>query len=166
MGQAMKGRLSKKWGEAQNIYYQINPDTSREKYFNRKAWTKTTIKASIDMSLGMWDDRYKVLHGRTVDEKRKIKREKILDKAHQCFNRQDRMMEQDRYLFDWGLESLENRGVLYLEGCCFSKDPVGVTAGETGGGKGSGHYSRPSGINSGNFIWTIYGNKKSGNIWS
>ena len=67
------------------------------------------------MSLGMWDDRCKVLHGRTVDEKRKIKKEKILGKARQCFDQQDRVMEQDMYMFDGGWESLETRGALYLE---------------------------------------------------
>ena len=114
-GQVMKGRLSKKWGEAQHIYYQMNPDTKREKRFNQKTWTKATIKSFIDMSLGMWDDRCKVLHGRTVDEKRKIKKEKILGKARQCFDQQDRVMEQDMYMFDGGWESLETRGALYLE---------------------------------------------------
>ena len=111
----MKGRVSKKWGEAQNIYYQMNPDTQREKHFNQKTWTKAIIKSFIDMSLGMWDDRCKVLHGRTVDEKRKIKKEKILGKARQCFDQQDRVMEQDMHMFDGGWESLENRGALYLE---------------------------------------------------
>ena len=82
----MKGRLSKKWGEAQNMYYQINLDTKREKYFNQKAWAKVTIKTFIDTSLGMWDDRCKVLHGRKVDEKREIKWEKILRKTRQCFH--------------------------------------------------------------------------------
>ena len=38
-GQVMKGRLSKKWGEAQNIYYQMNPDKNWETYLNKKVWT-------------------------------------------------------------------------------------------------------------------------------
>ena len=99
-GQLMKGRLSKKWGEAQQIYYQMNPDTKRVKYFNQKAWIKASIQAFIDMSLGMWDDRCKVLHGRTVEEKKKIKQEKILGKARSCFNQQERVLEQDGHMFN------------------------------------------------------------------
>ena len=89
----MKGWLSKKWGEAQNLYYHMNPDIKGERYFNQKAWTKAAIKAFIDTSLVMWDDRCKVLHGRAVDEKRRIKRKKILGKTRQCFHQQDRVME-------------------------------------------------------------------------
>ena len=114
-GQLMKGRLSKKWGEAQQIYYQMNPDTKRVKYFNQKAWIKASIQAFIDMSLGMWDDRCKVLHGRTEEEKETIKREKILSTARKCFHQQDRVLEQDAYMFQGGWDSLETRKTLYLE---------------------------------------------------
>ena len=83
----MKGRVSKKWGEAQTLYYQMNPDTKKKPYFNHKARSKAAIKALLNMSLGMWNDRCKVLHGKTTDEKNKIKWDKTLSKARKCFDR-------------------------------------------------------------------------------
>ena len=47
----------------------------------------------------MWDDRCKVLHGKTVDKKRKIKRDKIFGKARRCFQQQEAVMEHDMHLF-------------------------------------------------------------------
>ena len=111
----MKWRLSRKWGEAHNLYYQMNPDTKDKTYFNQKVWSKAAIKASLDMSLGMWDNRCNVLHGRTEDEKRKIKQDKILGKAQQCYNQQDRVLEHDIHVFTGEMETLENSGTLYLE---------------------------------------------------
>ena len=63
----------------------------------------------------MWDNRCNVLHRRTEDEKRKIKRDKILGKAQQCYNQQDIVLEHDIHMFAGELENLENRGTLYLE---------------------------------------------------
>ena len=74
----MKGRINKTWGYAQSYYYALNLDTRSKKYCTRQAWKKLAIKALINMSLGMWDDRCKVLHGRTEDEQRKIKKDKVL----------------------------------------------------------------------------------------
>ena len=93
----------------------MNPDTKGEKYFNQKTWTKATIQSFVDMSLGMWDDRCKVLHGRTVEEKNKIKREKILGQARHCFSQQERVLEQDGHMFNGGWECLEQRETQYLE---------------------------------------------------
>ena len=63
----------------------------------------------------MWDDRCKVLHGRTLEEKKKIKRDKILKRARSCFQQQDRVLVQDGHIFNGGWERLEARGTLYLE---------------------------------------------------
>ena len=54
---SMKCRISKGWGLAQNYYYGLNPDTRSKKYFIRQVWTKSSIKAHINMGLGIWDDR-------------------------------------------------------------------------------------------------------------
>ena len=63
----------------------------------------------------MWDDRCKVLHGRTVDENRQIKRGNIFGKARRCFQQHDNVLEQDIHIFAGGLVILESRGALYLE---------------------------------------------------
>ena len=139
----MKGRLSKKWGEAQHIYYQMNPDTKREKYFNQKAWMKASIQAFIDMSLGIWDGRCKVLHGRTVEEQREKSGRGYWERLGVVsINRRWCSSRMGTYSMGVGVFGKAGDIVFgevggILRGGCFSEGPVGETAGETGGNRGS-----------------------------
>ena len=43
-------------------------------------WTKRMVKALIEMSLNMWKNRCKCLHGHTTTEQTMIKRQKLMRK--------------------------------------------------------------------------------------
>ena len=58
-----QGRLSKTWGEAQGVYYKMNPELRSKKYLSPLNWTKVMIGALIDMSLTMWKNRCGSLYG-------------------------------------------------------------------------------------------------------
>ena len=48
-----KGRLSKKWGEVQGIYYQLHPDLKSKRWCTTQKWMKSMIRAFVEMSLHM-----------------------------------------------------------------------------------------------------------------
>ena len=87
----MKGRISNTWRHTQRYYYGLNLDTRLKKYFTIQAWTKSAIKTLINMGLGMCGGRCNVLHGRTEDVKRKIKRDKALNQVMRYFEQQNRV---------------------------------------------------------------------------
>ena len=63
-------------------------DTRDKKCFTRKAWANVIVKVILDMSLGIWDDRCKILHDRTEGRQRKIEMNKVILKVQRCFNHQ------------------------------------------------------------------------------
>ena len=72
--QLFKGRISKKWAEAQGIYYADNPDTRQVMSFSPSLWASKTIQILIEMALDLWGTRNKQLHGITPAEERLIQR--------------------------------------------------------------------------------------------
>ena len=64
-----KGRLCKKWGEAQGEFYRLHPELRLRKWCSSFTWTKKMMAALLTMSLQMWKDRCECLHGRTGKEK-------------------------------------------------------------------------------------------------
>ena len=83
--QVAQGRLSKKWGEAQGVYYAMNPSLKGKKYFTPLAWTKTMVGALLDMSLTMWKNRCDSLHGKTKGEQVQKKRNKLRKQIERCY---------------------------------------------------------------------------------
>ena len=47
----LKGSLSKKWGQAQAEYYELNPHTRDSKKYSGESWTRIIIKAFLDYTL-------------------------------------------------------------------------------------------------------------------
>ena len=72
--QLFRGRLSSKWAQAQEIYYQDNPDTREAKHFCGKLWSEQIIGKLVEISLGLWVARNKELHGTTPEEQKQIQR--------------------------------------------------------------------------------------------
>ena len=72
--QIFRGRLSAKWGQAQNLYYQDNPATQGATYYSTQLWAKQVIGQLIETSLDLWVARNKVLHGTTLVEQQQIQR--------------------------------------------------------------------------------------------
>ena len=71
---SLRGRLSSKWAQAQDLYYRDNPDTRDSKYFNGKLWASKLIGKLIKISLDLWDKRNKVLHGNTLEGQNRVQR--------------------------------------------------------------------------------------------
>ena len=71
-----QGRFSKLLGEAQGLYYQMNPDLKVKKHLTGLNWAKVMIGALIDMSLAMWNNRCDSLHGKSEEEKVQKKKDK------------------------------------------------------------------------------------------
>lgn len=72
----IKGRMSKQWGKAQQIYYSQHPTLSQKKLYNKNYWTSKTIQSFINFSLQLWNSRCDILHGEELkDKKNKNKRQ-------------------------------------------------------------------------------------------
>ena len=80
-GQLLKGRLSSKWGKAQDIYYRDNPDTKNCKYYNATLLAAKVVGKFIEMSLDLWDARNKILHGYTLGEQNRLKRVRAIQQV-------------------------------------------------------------------------------------
>ena len=94
-----QGRLSKTWGEAQGVYYEMNPELRSKKYLSPLNWTKVMIGALIDMSLTMWKNRCGSLYGRSEAEKVQKQRNKLRKQIEQCFLNYHQIPEKHHYLF-------------------------------------------------------------------
>ena len=65
--QALRGRLSKKWGEAQHSYYNERYETS---HMTGEAWTTKVITALWEYALAIWKERNEAYHGADEHESR------------------------------------------------------------------------------------------------
>ena len=97
--QVAQGRLSKKWGKAQGMYYYANPDLRGKKYYTALHWTKSMISALCDMSLAMWKNRCDSLHGRTKKEQLQKRRDKLKSKLEWCYRHQRLIPTQYHQMF-------------------------------------------------------------------
>ena len=73
-----RGRLSSKWGQAQELYYQDNPDSRGTVYYTGNIGASQTIGQLIEMCLTLWDTRNKLLHGATLVDQTKSHRERAI----------------------------------------------------------------------------------------
>ena len=69
-----KDRLSSKWGEARDIYYNDNSDISDINHFSGIIWASKVIGKLIKISMELCDKRNRALHGTTSEEKHRIQR--------------------------------------------------------------------------------------------
>ena len=106
----MKGVILKKWGCDQSAFYGFNWDTREKIYYTRKTWLKATIKFLLDMSLGIWYPRYKIMHRRTWEEQRKRKRDNTFLKVQRCFTQKKMVYTGYEHLFAGDLEDLKRKG--------------------------------------------------------
>ena len=111
-----QGRFSKFWGEAQGLYYQMNPDLKVKKHLTGLNWAKVMIGALIDMSLAMWKNRCDSLHGNSEKEKVQKKKDKLKGKLEWCYNNSHKIPEQYHILFRKDINTLcQSRSPYYLE---------------------------------------------------
>ena len=68
----LQGRLSKKWGRAQQLFYSANPLTNRKKHFTGDNWMTKTIESMIQLTLSLWKCWCEVLHGTENKDKKAI----------------------------------------------------------------------------------------------
>ena len=68
----LKGRLSKKWGQAQATNYKLNLHTRDSKKYSGDRWTRITIKTFLEYTLESQNTRCNALHG--ADEAEKLKK--------------------------------------------------------------------------------------------
>ena len=90
----MKGRLDKRWGQMQNLYYSFNKDTRNKTYSTRKSWHKTTTISLLDISLWICGERCKTPHGPIEEEKYRKKRDNVLVNVQRCFTHNDLVPEE------------------------------------------------------------------------
>ena len=79
--QLFKGRLSTKWGAAQDIYYTTHPDIKDNNSFSGQIWASKLIKGLIEIALNLRDAWNKILHGETPKEERLIQRTGAIEVA-------------------------------------------------------------------------------------
>ena len=111
-----KGRLCKKWGEAQALYYKERPDLREKKYYTAASWSKQIVAALVDMSLAAWKNRCDCLHGHTQAEKLQLKRDKVRKRIEWCYQNKRKLPEKFHYLFKVDVEEMcNNRSPYYLQ---------------------------------------------------
>ena len=100
-GQLFRGRLSAKWGHAQEMYYHDNPDTRGAVYYSGNLWAAQTIGQLIEMSLMLWDTRNKLLHGATLADQTKIHRERAIKIVAKKFAEGNRNIRKNSLGYIW-----------------------------------------------------------------
>ena len=111
-----KGRLCRKWGEAQGQYYAMHPDLRTKKWCTSQIWMRRMIGALLDMSLAMWKNRCDCLHGHSKSEQAVKRKEKIKDKIFWWYNNRRSIPESGQYLFRIEeTKFIESRSPQYLE---------------------------------------------------
>ena len=112
--QILKGRISTKWGKAQGLFYGNNPTTRKEKHFTAEVWVSKTIASLLRFTLGLWKDRCDTLHGATLVERQRMKRDKIMDRLKLCYIQRDTIPECYRYIFRDAYETIGKKSTQYL----------------------------------------------------
>ena len=87
--------MSSKWAQAQEIYYQDNPDTRDANFYSGQLWAKRIIGQLIEMSLQLWDARNKELHGATPEEQRQMQRVRTIQVVTQKFREGNRQLREE-----------------------------------------------------------------------
>ena len=80
-----KGRFSRKWGEAQELYYRSNPDTCEKKHCSGRVWMVRMIGEVLSMVLQMWASRCGCLHGHDQKEKKLTQKEVVGRAVTACY---------------------------------------------------------------------------------
>ena len=97
--QIMYGRISSKWGQAQSLFYDSNPDTRLVKHFTREVWVHKTIGSFLLHTEGLWNDRCDCMHGATEEENKKILKSKAVAKVMKLYEGKDNIQEGFGYMF-------------------------------------------------------------------
>ena len=122
--QILKGRIGTKWGKAQGLFYRNNSTTRKEKHLTAEVWVSKTIASLLRFTLGLWKDRCDTLHGATLVERQRMKRDKIMDRLKLCYIQRDTIPECYRYIFRDAYETIGKKSTQYLVKwlcCCKNK---------------------------------------------
>ena len=110
-----KGRISLNWGKAQQIFYSLHPELHTKKYFNQMSWTKTTVKSLVVLSLSIWNDRCKVLHGEENKNQRFNLKQSLQFQVQKCYKNRDEINVAHQKLFKESVETMcKTKSIQYL----------------------------------------------------
>ena len=112
--QVLKGRISTRWGNSQGLFYGNNPTTRKAEHFTEAVWVTKTIASLPRFTLGLWNDWCDTLHGATLEERQRMKREKLLDKLQKCYDQRDTILNCCRYIFRDPYETIRTKFTQYL----------------------------------------------------
>jgi hypothetical protein len=113
--QILYGRISSKWGKAQGIYYDSNPDTRSKKYYTREVWVHKTIGSFLFHTLGLWNDRCDCMHGATDEEKKKIMKDRAVKRVVKMYEERGNIKEEFEYMFQEDIADICKRSTQYLD---------------------------------------------------
>jgi hypothetical protein len=112
--QILYGRISSKWGQAQELFYDSNPDTRLVKYYSGEVWVYKTIGSFLLHTLGLWNDRCDCMHGATDAENKRIMKSKAVAKVVKMYEEKSNIQEGFEYMFQENIEALCQRSTQYL----------------------------------------------------
>ena len=112
--QILYGRISSKRGQAQELFYDSNPDTRLVKYFTRDILVHKTIGSFLLHTLGLWNDRCDCMHGATVEENKKILKDKAVTRVMKMYEEKGNIQEGFEYMFQESIIDLSKRSTQYL----------------------------------------------------
>ena len=102
----MKGRMSKKWGQAQQKRYSSNPTTANKKCYNKSSWAKGTIKSLITFSLDLWNWRCTILHGQENIDKNTKKKDKLKLQIQRHYAHKELIDASQQHIFQEPVDQL------------------------------------------------------------
>ena len=102
----LKGRISLNWSKAQQIYYSSNPETRNKKYMNQTTWAKRTVLSLLELALGVWNDRCKVLHGEENKDQRFKLKQSLQIKVEKCYRNKEDIHPSHHSLFQESVEDM------------------------------------------------------------
>ena len=112
--------MSKKWGIAQNIYYQAHPDLKHNRQYSQQQWEKRTIQSLIEICLGLWKDRCEILHGKENIDKKSKEKQKLILQVKKCYESKDKADKEHAHIFNEELEEKKMNLQKFLRKCCCS----------------------------------------------
>ena len=102
----LKGRLSRKWGIMQELFYREHPDFRHSKTKTGLGWTIRMIKELTGMMLDMWASRCGCLHGHSKAEKKQKKKEEIGRTVRKCYGRRSEVVVEHQDIFDQPVDEM------------------------------------------------------------
>ena len=97
------------------MFYVSNPGARKEKHLTQAVWTGKIIVGLLRLSLGLWNDRCKALHGKDEAENKKKRKDRLVKQIKIFYKAHEKIPPEANYLFKEKYGDLCKRSLQYFE---------------------------------------------------